>query len=247
MDIHSHILPGIDNGSKDWEETVEMLKVAYSEDIHIIIATPHYGLYNPSFNIREARDLVAELNRRMKYLPSVKINIFLGNELYYVPGIVRDVIEGKAATMAGSSYVLVEFAESVQYNTVASAIQEFTRAGYRPIIAHVERYRNLRDKNLEMIKELRHLGAYFQVNVSNFTHIERTGLFNKENRLTFVQALLKADLIDFIASDAHNATSRLPVMKSAVNIIRNTISEEQYNKIFYYNMLALATNEYIGR
>lgn len=246
MDIHSHILPGIDDGSKDWEETIEMLKKAYSEDIHIIIATPHYGRYNPSFNIHQARSLVAEVNRRMEYLP-FKINIFLGNELYYVPDIVRDVIDGKAATMAGSSYVLVEFAESVHYNTVLAAVQEFTRAGYRPIIAHVERYRNLRDKNLDMIRELRQLGAYFQVNVSNFTHRERTGLFNKENRSTFVQSLLKADLIDFIASDAHNASSRLPVMKSAVNIIRNTISEEQYNRIFYYNMLAIAKNEYIGR
>ena len=158
MDIHSHILPEIDDGSASWEETLEMLELAYNEDVHIIVATPHYGLYNPGFNIKEARQLVAEMNHRIEDLP-FKINVFLGNELYYVPGIVRDVVDGKVSTMAGSSYVLVEFSESVEYDTVKSAVDEFTRAGYRPILAHVERYRNILDKNLENIQELRRKGA----------------------------------------------------------------------------------------
>lgn len=246
MDIHSHILPEIDDGSASWEETIEMLEAAYNEDIHIIVATPHYGLYNTGYDIDHARKLVAEVNRRIEQLP-YKINVFLGNELYYVPGIVRDVIDGKAATMAGSSYVLVEFAESVPYKTVVSAVQEFTREGYRPIIAHIERYRNVRDKELSRIEELRKLGAYVQVNTSNFLSKDKGGLFKKETRTTFAKSLLEADLVDFVASDAHNAYSRSPVMRSAADIISNMVSEEQLNRIFYYNMLAMARNEYIER
>lgn len=246
MDIHSHILPEIDDGSSSWEETMDMLEVAYKEGIHIIIATPHYGLFNSDFDLSKARKLVDEANHRLEE-QSIKIKIFLGNEIYYVPGIVKDVVAGRVATMAGSSYVLIEFSEDVKYKTVEAAVREFTREGYRPIIAHIERYRGIRDKQLEKISELRQMGAYIQVNTSNFLKTERNGFLRKDNRKMFVESMLEKDMIDFVASDAHDACSRVPVMKSAVDIIGNMVSDEQLNRLFYYNMLALARNEYIER
>lgn len=242
LDLHCHILPGIDDGSDSWDETLEMFQAAYNEDIRIIIATPHYGLYNQDFDIDSARQLVEEANTRMKSLP-YRVDVFLGNEIYYVPGIVRDVLNGRAATIAGSSYVLIEFSVDVDYETVEKAVQEFTRECYRPIIAHVERYRNLIDTDLEQIRELRRLGAYFQVNTGNF--IRKSGLFKKDSRTAFAKAMLQAGMVDFVASDAHNATSRKPVMKTAVESIRRIANEEQCDRLFIRNPIALAGNEYI--
>lgn len=245
MDIHAHILPEIDDGSSSWDESMEMLRIAYDEGVHLIIATPHYGLYNQGYNISDAREKLAELNNRAAEI-SEKINVFLGNELYYVPGIVKDVISGKAATMAGSSYVLIEFSESISYNEVVNAVQEFTRAGYRPIIAHVERYRNLRDKDMSMVRHIKSLGAYLQVNTSNFIHKDRSKLFSgKHKKSSYAIELLENDLVDFVGSDMHNSYSRIPVMKTAVEEISKLIDEEQLNRIFYYNILAIARNEFI--
>ena len=244
IDIHSHILPDVDDGSSNWEMTMDMLHEAYNEDIRIIIATPHYGLYNPTFDIDIARNCVAEVNYRMENMP-FKIDVFLGNEIYYIPGIVKDVLDGKAATLGNTSYVLLEFSESVKYETVEAAVQEFTRECYRPIIAHAERYSNLIDIDLVQINKLKKLGAYFQINTNNFTRKRR--MFKKDMRSDSAKAMLKAGFVDFIASDAHNNLSRKPVMKNAIEQISTIACEEQLNRLFSINPKALAFNEYIER
>lgn len=249
VDIHSHILPGIDDGAANWGETLEMMAAAQAERIATVIATPHYGVDNVHYSIDEARQLIKEATSRAQEL-HINTKLLLGSEIYYVPGIVRDVANGRAATMAGSSYVMIEFDESTSFDRICSAVHEFTRECYKPIIAHAERYTCLRDRDLERIQELRDLGAYIQVNTCNFDDNKLVCKKNnpsREQRKEFAKALLVADLIDFIASDSHNTGTRPPMMKTAFKTIEKMIGEEQLRKITYKNILAMVSNKDIER
>jgi len=96
MDIHTHILPGVDDGSGSMEETLKMLEQAWQEGIRVLIATPHYGKWNPDYNRKEAETVCRQVRERLRTLrPDMKI--FMGNELYYTPGVLEDL---QAATMS---------------------------------------------------------------------------------------------------------------------------------------------------
>ena len=105
IDIHTHILYGVDDGAKDINDSMGLL----------------------------------DEERAHKYYP--EIQLYLGSELYYQQGTVSDLKQGKALTMNGTRYVLVEFATSDAYSHIYRAVQDFVYAGYIPILAHVERYK----------------------------------------------------------------------------------------------------------
>lgn len=245
-DIHSHILPGIDDGARDWNESLTMLQQARDEGISTVVATPHYGLYNQLFDIAKARILTMELNKKVAYY-NIDVKVLLGNELYYVPGIVDGIINGTAATIADTSYVLIEFSEGVLPDTVENAVQEFTSLGYKPILAHVERYSELYDKKLETINYLRDQGAYFQINARSIVGRKNSGLFSKkDDRVIRTNQLLKADKVDFVATDAHNTSGRAPFLTDAINKLNNLVGKETADRILYTNPQLLLENEFIS-
>lgn len=172
VDIHSHILPGIDDGSHDIDESVAMLELAYNEGIGTVIATPHYGRCNPNFDVAKCDELIDELNKLVansgdKY---EEMRILPGNELLYHTDISQEVMSGKAHSIADGDRVLVEFYNRVDYPMIVACVHEFKDAGYRTIIAHAERYECLRN-DLEKVRALRNEGALIQVNADNFTDV----------------------------------------------------------------------------
>lgn len=246
VDIHSHILPGIDDGAKTWEESMEMLRIASSEGIGTIIATTHYGLYNQSYDINHARTLVDELNQRAR-TSGIDVKVLLGNELYYIPGIVRSVVQGKAATMADSRYVLIEFSEGIKPDEAEEAVREFTLTGYIPIIAHVERYTNLFDKNLSIFTQLKNCGALLQVNTNSIAGNKRKNIFHKKNnRSKSTIDLLTAGMVDFVATDAHNTTGRAPHMIMAVEKMLDVVGVDVSRRILFDDTKAVIDNEFIA-
>lgn len=246
VDIHSHILPGIDDGASDWEESLKMLQIAQAEGIGFIIATPHYGLFNQGFDINQARELVSEINMRADEL-GIEVEVALGNEIYYLPGAVNHVIDGRAATLAGTRYVLIEFSEDVSVDIAEQAVLEFTASGYRPIIAHVERYRHLFDRNLVAIRRLKEFGAYFQINTRSLTDKQHKRLFARNtDRINCAVELLKEGMVDLVATDAHNMGNRAPLMKDAIDNMRMLIGRAKTNRILCGNTLAILENDYIS-
>lgn len=244
-DIHSHILPGIDDGSSSWEESLEMLRMAENEGITTMIATPHFGMYNPEFDIELARALVEELNTRALEM-GINVRVLLGNELYYVQGVCYNINNRRASTMAGSSYVLVEFSESIDLDTVKSAVMEFAQQGYSTIIAHIERYNNIFDRKLAGVGELKELGAYFQINSRSLAEDGKKGLFSKKSSANInAEALLNAGMVDFVATDTHNSSSRVPAMKKAVDRMISMVGADETEHILHDNTLALINDEYI--
>lgn len=237
VDIHSHILPDVDDGSESLEESIDMLKIAYDEGIHHIIATPHYriGLSNPS---------PEELQNKLKAVQDAARNmdenfqIDLGNELYYSQDLIEHLEKGQALTLAGTKYVLIEFHVLENYKTMRAGLHQLIINGYHPILAHMERYECLY-RNYKGINELIQLGVYMQLNISDIT-----GNF-LNRRTSFCKNLIEKGYIHFLSTDSHSNGLRAPRMREGLYTLRKKYGEEIINQLLVENTMKLLNNQYI--
>ena len=139
IDIHSHILPGVDDGPDSLDQTIEMLYMAVRENITSIIATPHYV---PGGNNRSVEDLMDIMNlvQEEAYKIDKNFKLYLGNEVYYSESIVELLKSGEVLTLAGSRYVLIEFSYGISFESMYQGLYKLISHGYIPILAHIERY-----------------------------------------------------------------------------------------------------------
>lgn len=231
VDIHTHILPSIDDGATSMEETFEMLELAYQEGVSTIIATPHCGKCNPDYNIEETQEVLELVAGTLgKIHPDMKI--ILGNEVLYYSDMIEDIKSGKISTLGKSNCVLIEFATGIDFASMQAAVRELKAARYIPVIAHVERYSCLQN-NIERLDVLHEDGAYLQVNADMLLEppIDETangviGIFKFPPKMSTIQEyknvawyFVKAKKIDFIASDTHGSEFRKPVMKTALQMV----------------------------
>ncbi len=237
MDIHTHILPGVDDGSSNMEETQKMLSLAIDQRIGSIIATPHYacGAKNTSARrLHEIRDQV--------HAEAVKLDtgfqLYLGNELFYSESIVEALQSKEALTLAGSRYILVEFSPSEEYRTLFRGLGNLVRAGYAPILAHMERYQCL-EKKAEQVFDIIELGCYIQINCSCLIG----GSVNR--KANYFCDLINRGLIHFIASDCHNSKVRTPGFAAALEALRNKVDEETLERVLIENPRKIIENVYI--
>lgn len=237
IDVHSHILPGVDDGSGSMKHTIEMLKLANQEGIKSIIATPHYACGANNKTVEELQNI-----REQVQIEALKIDknfqIFLGNELYYSDSIIEDLKVKKAMTLAESNYALVEFSIRASYDTIYNGIKSLILAGYAPILAHVERYQCLK-KEEDLIMELIELGAYIQMNSNSLqgSFMDKEASYNRK--------LFSRGLIHFIGSDCHDAKYRTPKMESTVKILSKKIDKQLLNRVFQDNPQKILNKKYI--
>ena len=137
VDIHCHILPGVDDGSPDMETSRAMIRDAYEQGVRYIIATPHYRpeMFEPSM-----KKVIRVYHELRDYAEEVGIGLRLGCEYYRNEQMIRHLDKKLRPTMLGSRYVLTEFSTNDSFVTVRNYIYELLTKGYRPIVAHVERY-----------------------------------------------------------------------------------------------------------
>ena len=227
FDMHCHIVPGVDDGSKSLEESMAMLDLEYRGGVRNIILTPHfrYDMFEPS------EELVQKQFLRLKEAASAAypdLNLWLGCELHTSMDMVDCLRSGKRRTMAGSRYVLVEFSGGDEKLYVKERVQKLKLSGYYPIIAHVERYRAVRE-DLDLIAELRGMGAFMQVNADTISG--KDGFLIKR----FAKKLLREELLDFVGSDGHGSKSRTPDIAKAYAQVVKVKGESYANRIFVTN------------
>lgn len=235
-DFHTHILPGIDDGAKDMDTSIKMLDMEYKEGVRTIIATPHYipdGKNAEKTHVLRAYEQVKK--KAAECYPD--LTLLLGNELYYRDPVIAALKEQRAFTIADTDYILVEFRTSSEYERIRSALRKLQENGYRPILAHVERYSSLLDH--ERLHELKELGIVIQINTLSFTG----GVFNKESRFCLKAA--KMGLADLIGSDCHDALRRVPMMQKAIAKLEHVVDAEQLNRILYENPKMILENKYL--
>lgn len=215
IDIHAHILPGVDDGAADWEEARWMLACAYKQGIRTIIATPHYSHRQEVGRLRElARQLDAEAKR---IAPDFKV--FLGQEILYFDSIVEALAEGQALTMAGSRYVLVEFMPDISFQKMFQDVRKLLISGYHPIVAHVERYGALRDE--AHMQELIRAGGYLQMNYRSL----QGQILDRDARWCRRQVLERR--IHMLATDMHHKNARTPEIAKSLRWLSDHIDESQ--------------------
>lgn len=234
IDIHTHILPKADDGAKDWDICLKMLVQSAENGVTVVIATPHYSPWIKGPTPEEVSKRCEEVQKRLETEYGVKMQIYPGNEIYYSVDVIQEIKQGKALTLAGSAYVLVEFAEQTSLQTMYRAVRDFRDGGYIPILAHIERCRCLHTDY-----ELRHLkegGALLQINAEALCG----GIFNTQSR--WAKRCLKKGWIDFIASDMHNLDNRPPIQARQLKWIQNKLKPEYYKAILYENAKEILSN-----
>ncbi|WP_409252148.1 tyrosine-protein phosphatase [Bacillus sp. SCS-153A] len=224
IDIHCHILPGIDDGAKTMEDSVEMAKAAVNEGIHTIIATPHHknGKYNNSKS--DILPLVNSVNERLEK-EKIDLTILPGQEVRIYGEVVEDYKNGEILPLTSESqYVFIEFPSNHVPRYTNRLLYDLQVAGLNPVIVHPERNSELIERP-EKLYELVKNGASTQVTASSLT-----GYFGK-NIQKFSRQIIEANLAHFIASDAHNVHNRGFKMEEAMVLI-----EKQYgtDQLYYF-------------
>lgn len=221
IDIHAHILPGIDDGARDWEETRTLLRIAADQGIDHIVATPHFSRKRDPEALRE---LYRQACRESE---AVGIRLSLGQEILYFEELPRYLEEGRALTLAQSRYVLVEFHPQDGYTRLCRAVRDLVQAGYFPVLAHVERYPCLRKEG--RTAELIQSGAYLQINADSLLG----GIFDRQFVWCKRETMNKR--VHFIATDMHRADSRPPHLGKVSERMAKLDKKGQTERLFADN------------
>ncbi len=227
IDIHTHILPGIDDGAKDWDMTLEMLKRSADAGVKKIIATPHYLPWRKNVPAGTVKQLCDEAMKKLHNKYGIVMDIYPGNEIYYNLGVIQKLKDAKALTLAGSRYVLIEFSTKTTYQMCRRAVREISDSGYIPVIAHVERYGCLR--SFAKLNELRQMGALIQMNTDSIRIGFPGGLGFWTGRC------LSNRMVDFLGSDMHDLNKRSPYTEKRLQRLRKKLEPEYQKELLYEN------------
>ena len=190
IDIHSHLIPGVDDGSQSLEESLSLLNQAEQDGITELVTTPHF-MKNGEFRTK-APELVQRFNE-LKQAYTGSIRLHLGNELYIHPDLPELLGKDKILTLAESDYILVEFPFQNYKDEYDEILYELALR-YRIIIAHPERYSYVQEDPNFCLRWLNE-GYYLQAN--------QNSLFKKETKKVLI-SMIEHGFISFVASDAHN-------------------------------------------
>lgn len=235
-DLHCHLLYDIDDGPKDILESKRMLKRFYYENITDIVLTPHY-ISNTRYNLNNNQKIL-RLKELMDYIEEEKlgINLYLGNEVYLDEEIYPNIKKGEISTINNSKYILIEFPMHDEYLGVEEELKKLIELGYIPIIAHPERY-TFYYENFSFFENLLQLGCLFQGNLGSLI-----GIYGQRSE-KMITELLKRDMIQFMATDAHRSDARvLENMKKVREILFRLVGEERFIKLTETNFTVVINN-----
>lgn len=224
VDIHSHVLPGVDDGSVSVDETIAMLRLAYDSGTRKIVATPHMFLdlfgNNDFVQIQDHfGQLQSDLKSCQDAFPFLRdMRIYPGAENFVSPEFLTALDQGCVLTLNGSRYLLVEFPPILPFGQIKTAVEKILATGYTPIVAHPERYGAIQKDPLR-VEQLRKRGCVSQVNSDSI----RGGSGSRAKQCS--KTLLQSGLIDVIASDGHRLSWRPPTLGRVLRRL-----EERYGK-----------------
>lgn len=235
-DIHMHLVPGVDDGAMDMEMALVMMIRAKEQGISRIIATPHSEAFH--FSKKDIRNIFQRLAATAaKVCPEVKL--YLGCEVYCEADIMEQVVElldsGLYPTMNGTKYVLMEFSQWVYPENTVPCVAALVNAGYKPIIAHMERYKYLQG-NMDLVEQFRDLGALIQVNAySLFDEMD-------DSIKSWARRLVQERKVDFLGTDAHRTYHRPPSAEMGLNWLYENVELDYADTVAWMNAERLLCN-----
>ena len=229
-DIHNHLLYGIDDGSKTFEDSVRLLKQMEKMGVSDIVFTPHYIIgtrYN--CNNEEKRKILETLRSH------TNINLYLGNEIFLDNDIAEYIEKDLISTINNTKYLLVEFPLNKNLEYGIEMCSNLVKKGYIPIIAHPERYHYFLLKDLEYLISI---GCILQGNITSLI-----GKYGKSAKYNLI-LLLKKHMIYLMGTDTHTTLSDL---ESCYNILKKITTKDMYDNLLFNNFDKVINNEKIDR
>lgn len=225
VDIHTHILPGIDDGAHDIEESIRIINYLYNVGITDIVLTSHYVpntiySYNQLVRVKLLSTLKQKLNND-------NIHLYLGNEVYLSEEVIDLLEKHEISTINDTKYMLVELPLTGCLNNFQSILCDLNAYGIIPIIAHPERYEFIQ-KDKKRIRELLEFNCLLQCNIDSLI-----GKYGKRAK-KIMKWLLKKDLVQFVATDTHSVNNKEEIIK-AYNKLEKMVGEKKFNELTNIN------------
>lgn len=225
IDIHSHILYGVDDGAASADMAYAMLDDAALQGITDMIATPHYrnGMFPyHTYTVLRRYEEVSGM------AASRGIRLYLGCEYHADADMIDNLRNKRVAALAGSEYVLTEFSYRSTYINVRNTLEELVSGGYIPVIAHAERYGIVQD-DPDILMQFREMGALIQINTNSILGLDGHGIKRAARKI------LKKDFADIVASDCHDMKDRRSHMQECRRYIEKKLGRSAALKLFEGN------------
>lgn len=223
IDLHCHLLPGIDDGPKDLATSVAMARMAAADGIHTTACTPHIypGLFeNDSAGIAAG---VAQLQRALADA-GIGLRLVAGTDAHLTPELLGRLRAGTAPTLAGSRYFLLEPPHTLAPPRFAESVFEFVMAGYVPVVTHPERLTWIR-AHYDVFAGLVKGGTWLQVTAGSLT-----GRFGKDAQ-RFGEKLLGDGLVHILATDAHSTGRRAPLLAEGRRVAEKWVGADEARRL----------------
>lgn len=234
IDLHCHILPGIDDGAKTLDDAVEMARIAVADGIRVQACTPHIypGMYmNDSQGIEAARlALQAVLDEQ-----GIALQLVTGADVHLVPGLVDGLNGGRVPTLHGSRYVLLEPSHTTPPPRFEESVFNLIAAGYTPVITHPERLTWV-EGHYPVFQRLIGMGAWMQVTAGALT-----GTFGSRAKY-WGERFIGDGLTHILATDAHSTGRRRPQLTPALEVVTHLIGAEEAHRLVHERPQAILDN-----
>ena len=231
IDIHNHIIYGVDDGSRSLEESMEMVSLYKKAGFDKIIATSHFDRSRYMVDANEIRQKCEILNNELAK-NNIEFKIYPGHEIQVEPNTTKLINDKTLNTLADSRYVLLELSFLNPPLFLKDLIYNLQLEGYVPIIAHAERYTYVK-KNIDYLLEFIKMGAIIQANYSSIS---------KDDTL---RTMLERNMVHILATDAHQSEWRSPDIREYKNEIIDIIGESKFETLATTNPSKIISDEYI--
>jgi len=224
VDIHCHVLPGIDDGPADWDNSMDMLRVAERNGINTIVSTPHW-IYGTSWqaDVGTIKDKIERLNELMSG-QDISISVLSGMEIGITGNLIQLLEDGKILPLAESKYILIEIPFISLPCGMEKMIFEIVSAGFVPVLAHPERNRDFQE-NPHIMEDFIERGALTQITAGSLCG--DWGDYAKQCSIEFA----RKGYVFAVASDGHSAVLRPPDIMRGLRVLEEIVGKDNVSEI----------------
>ena len=235
-DIHNHSLASVDDGARSEEMMFKMVDAAYSDGIRLLCLTPHFCPVHFGDNRQSTQESFETLRAyAAEHYPQLRL--YLGNELRHSPNCDSWLREGFCRPLGNTSLVLVDFPADAAQHLIVRGLSQLLSMGYRPVLAHAERYSNL---GINTVRDFIRNGVQIQINVGSLTGSFGWGARRRARRF------LCQRLVTMAASDAHDLNRRPPQLSNGYHLTVKLTEKDYADRVFYRNTVDLLENNREG-
>lgn len=237
IDFHTHILPNIDDGARNIDETINLIKEAKEVGFDEIVLTSHYIENYYETNVPERDVWVKAITENLRN-KGIDIDLYLANEIYMSDNMMQLLIDGKASTINNSCYVLFEMPLNAEPMNLYNVIYSLQENKLIPILAHPERY-SFVQKEPELINDLIEKGVLMQANYGSIL-----GQYGKKAQMV-VKKFYENNMIHFLGSDVHRQDTVYKIIPEAIQKIKEIVGEEKIEELTTTNPTLVLKNKKI--